>query len=327
MPWEMAERARTHRRWSEKNSGTINKAAGRAMRLWENPGIIESHAFLIWLDVEEYVESDPEKKVMFLRTVRDARCVPMEEAHAMYDDAFSKMQGPSGEGSLSGPEALEIALGHRPGLLRISTIDECPFGRRGPFFNTMPVDFDEKFAKAMEEQLPADGDWLKSLRDELAIGINAWKPAARQATFKGWAIKQQPHFAAAGMHALNLRKQPNRTVQDAETDVFVIFLNCHEEVISPVRRLSKFIHTVRKALAVPANEVDERYACVLETFEYVPPLSPGERRIQILVVDDNPDDGSQHVFVVPSQGIITPRNIVPSFDPEWLSILKENARS
>ncbi|KAF7972991.1 hypothetical protein HWV62_16480 [Athelia sp. TMB] len=323
MPWQMAERAKTHRRWSEKNAGIINHAATLSMKLWENTEIVATHAFLVWLNVEEYVESDKEEKILFSRTVRDAKCVPMDQVHAMYDSTFAIMQPSARDGSISGYQALETAFAHRPGLLRITTIDECPFGVRTPFFNMMPVDFDKKSFEAMRDQMPLDGDWLKLFKARIAAEGTAWKPPVRQAALQGWIDKQQSHLITASLHALNLRKQPKRI----ETDVLVVLLNCREEVVSAVRRLSNFTHSVHKAYAVPIGELNERYAGALEILSGTPHLKPGQCFVRILVVDDNPDDDDQLVILAPNHGAIASGRVMPSFDPEWLSIFKENTRT
>ncbi|KAF7973335.1 hypothetical protein HWV62_14388 [Athelia sp. TMB] len=318
----MAERAKTHRRWSEKHAGLIMQAAAQAMKLWESTDLVASDVFLVFLDVDEYVESNQERKIMFLRTIKEAKCVPIAEVHAMYDGVFKKIQASAIDGSLSGHDALEAALSHRSGLLRMVIIDECPFGLRTPFFDMMPADIDGQSFHLARDQLPADGDWLRLFREQVALDDNAWKTAARQEAFHRWIDKEQVHAINASLHAMNLRKEPNRT----DTDVFVISLNCREEVISAAGQISTFVHTVRKAYAVPAEEVDNKYAIALESFAGASPRKAGERHLRMLIVDDNSGHNNQ-MFVSPSLYAIPSDRVIPSFDPEWLSILKENARS
>lgn len=363
MPWEMAQRAKTHRRWSEKFTGPIQHTALMAMKLWENKEALgqyfnhiaindsaqnshrklftETTAFLVYLDVEEYVESDKERKIIFLRTIKEARCVPMTRVHAMYDDLFALTQASAIEsgGSISGYDALEHAIAPRPGLLRIAIIDECPFRIRTPFFNMLPTEFNEKASDFAHSELPQDSDYLNVLKEQVALDDNSWKPPARQEACHRWIEKVQSHFIDASIHALNLRKQPNYTGRynvsyyselcsnsQLDTHVVVIDINCREEVISAVRRLSNFVHSVRKAYAIPADEVDEKYAMALESFNSAPPLKTGERYLRMLVVDDD-SEGNNYLFIAPSLYTIHPGRLIPSFDPEWLSILKENVQS
>ena len=184
-----------------------------------------SHAFLVWLNVEEYVESEAEKKIRFLRTVRDARSVPMDEVHAMYDNAFAMMQSYNRDSSakisaydsLSAYQALERAFGDRPGLLRIATIDEYPSCWSTPLFNLMPTDLDAEWCGMIKTQKPSGHeDWLNVFKARIASEEFAWKTASREAALKGWIHKQGPNIVGASMHALNLRKQPERIGQYAQ---------------------------------------------------------------------------------------------------------------
>ena len=164
---------------------------------------------------------------MFLRTIKEAKCVPLDEIHAMYDGVFKKIQASAIDGSVSGHDALEAALSHRPGLLRMAIVDECPFGLRTPFFNMMPADIDGQSFELARDQLPADGDWLKLFRAQVALDDNAWKPAARQEAFHRWIDKQQLHAINASLHAMNLRKEPNRTGQHKYLHCSELHINCH----------------------------------------------------------------------------------------------------
>lgn len=167
--------------------------------------------FLVYLDVEEYIESDKERKILFLRTIKEAKCVPLAKVHAMYDKLFGTTQASAIDGSSSGYDALEEALAPRPGLLRIATMDECPFGLRTPFFNMLPTEIDDKYIELARSQTPLDGDWLKAFRKEISRWDNEWKPPIRETAFHGWIAKEQHHCINASMHAMDLRKQPNRT--------------------------------------------------------------------------------------------------------------------
>lgn len=111
-----------------------------------------------------------------------------------------------------------------------------------------------------------------------------------------------------------------------DTDIFVIMLSCREEVVSAVRCLSNFVHSVRKAYAIPVEEVDPQYASAVQAFDGMPPLKTGERHLRMLIVDDNSKEDTR-VYVSPSMYTIPPGRAIPSFDPEWLSIFKENARA
>lgn len=175
--------------------------------------LTEHTVFLVYLDVEEYVESVQERKIMFLRKIKAAKSISTAEVHAMYDHLFATMQTSVKEGSISAYDSLEDALAHRPGLLRIVVIDECPLGIRTPFFNMLPTDFDEESLDAPRAQMPADGDWLKLLKKRIEMVNNAWKEPVRKAAYQHWLDKNHAYIVLAGIHALNLRKQPNRTGQ------------------------------------------------------------------------------------------------------------------
>ncbi|KAF7974958.1 hypothetical protein HWV62_10683 [Athelia sp. TMB] len=319
--WQAAERIRTLRKWTEEHGTEIIHAAGQALRLWESLDLIANTAFLVYLNVEEYVESDAERKIVFLRTVRDAKCVPMVEVHAKYDSLFAKMPV-AARNAMTGYEALEEAFNRRPGMLRIATIDECPLGSRGPYLTTLPAVVDAQGPSLIRAQMPLDGDWLKQLRQRLAASDNASKLAAKKAAFLRWSDteKIQRHIRDAGVHALDLRKQPSR----ADVDVFFVSLDCQEEIVSAIRRLSNFSFTVRKAYAIPANQLDEKSANVLEMLPGATSPEAGERLLRVLLVEDNSEDFP--TILAPLEFVIPAKKIFPSFDPEWLSILKENAR-
>lgn len=69
--------------------------------------------------------------------------------------------------------------------------------------------------------------------------------------------------------------------------------------------------------------MEEKYAIALESFNSAPPLKKGERYLRMLVVDDD-SQGNNYLFIAPSLYTIHRGRLIPSFDPEWLSILKEN---
>ncbi|KAF7968993.1 hypothetical protein HWV62_28726 [Athelia sp. TMB] len=278
-------------------------------------------AFLIYLDVEEHVKSYAERKIIFVRTVRNARCVPMTEVHRLYDSLFAEMPV-AARNAMTGYEALEEAFDRRPGMLRIATIDDCPFGSRGPYLITLPAVIDAPTISLIHAEMPSDGNWLKQFRQRLAASDNAAMLVTRKATFLRWGdtAKIQRHIQDAGVHALNLRKQPSR----ADTDVFVIYLNAGEELVSTALRLSRFLFTVRKAYAIPANQLDEKSASVLEMLPSARSLEAGERRLRVLLVDDCLDVFP--TFIAPFEFVIPAKKLFLAYDPEWLSILKENAR-
>ena len=94
--------------------------------------------------------------------------------------------------------------------------------------------------------------------------------------------------------------------------------------MSAIRRLSKFHYTVRKARAIQASEVDEKFAMALGQFSTDVVLQSGERLLRVLVVDESSDEFP--LDFAPVSFIIAAGRIFPSFNPEWLSIFKENAR-
>lgn len=109
-----------------------------------------------------------------------------------------------------------------------------------------------------------------------------------------------------------------------DTDVFFVSLDCQEEIVSAIRRLSNFSFTVRKAYAIPANQLDEKSAGVLKMLPGAASPEAGQRLLRVLLVEDN-SEGFPTIFS-PLEFVIPAKKIFPSFDPEWLSILKENAR-
>ncbi|KAF7969770.1 hypothetical protein HWV62_26074 [Athelia sp. TMB] len=225
---------------------------------------------------------------------------------------------------MTGREALEAAFAHRPGMLRVAVIDECALGTRMPFFAMIPaiLRLDEDSLERERALMPADGDWLKVLRRRLAVGDNERKLAARKKALARWIESEvvQEHVRTAGLHALNLRKQPNRL----DTDVLIVSLNCREEIVSVIQRRSNFYFTVHKARAIPASELDEKFARSLGQFSSNVVLEPGERFLRVLLVDENSDEFPPDFALVSC--IISGERIFPFFNPEWLSIFKENAR-
>ncbi|KAF7968995.1 hypothetical protein HWV62_28730 [Athelia sp. TMB] len=300
-------------------------------------------AFLVYLTVEEHLESEKARKIGFVRTVRAARCVPVAEVHALYDRTFALTQLAVRTGAMTGREALEAAFAHRPGMLRVAVIDECAAGTRMPFFAMIPaiLRLDADSLGRERALMPADGDWLKVLRRRLAVGDNARKLASRKKALARWIESEvvQEHVRTAGLHALNLRKQPNRLGQrrlshiigpylfqqlTLDTDVLIVSLNCREEIVSVIQRRSNFYFTVHKARAVPASELDEKFARSLGQFSTNVVLEPGERFLRVLLVDENSDEFPPDFALVSC--IISGERIFPFFNPEWLSIFKENAR-
>ena len=81
---------------------------------------------------------------------------------------------------------------------------------------------------------------------------------------------------------------------------------------------------MRKAYAIPANELDEKSASVLEVLPGATSLEAGERLLRVLMVEDSSEDFP--TILAPLEFVIPAKKLFPSFDPEWLSILKENAR-
>ncbi|KZP16370.1 hypothetical protein FIBSPDRAFT_958094 [Athelia psychrophila] len=323
----MAERGRTHLKWSSTNGEAIMYAAAQATKLWENLEAIDHTVFLVYLHVEEYGESDQEQKIMFLRSIKAAKSIPTSEFHAMYDHVYAD---PVKEGSVSAHDAIEQMLAHRPGLLRIVVIDECPLDTRDPFFNSIHVQFGGAALDGARSDMLVDGDWLRLLKKRIDWVENAWKRPIRRAACQYWVEKNQVHIVYAGIHALNLRKQPHRT----DTDIFLVLLDCHEETVSSVRRSTKFVHSVRKAGAIPADEVNKKYYTAADeiTASSAVPLKIGERLLHIVVVDDDggvDDDAKRPVYTYTSPIVYTiPQGaVLPLFEPGWLSKFKKIARS
>ncbi|KZP16371.1 hypothetical protein FIBSPDRAFT_1047597 [Athelia psychrophila] len=263
---------------------------------------------------------------MFLRTIKVAKSIPTTEVHAMYDHIFAKMQTSVVEVSVSAYDALEAALAPRPGLLRIVVIDECPLSIRTAFFNMLPTDFDEELLDATRAQMPADGDWLELLKERIAGVENAWKQPVRLAAYQHWIDKNESHIVVASVDALNLQKHLNR----ADTNMFVVIVHCREEAVSSGWRSSKFIYSMGKACAIPADIVYKKYPSATDGIAasrappLAPPLNIGERYIQILVVDDG--DQTRDVFI-PFVSTIPRGVVLPPFEPGWLSKFKEITRS
>ncbi|KZP17970.1 hypothetical protein FIBSPDRAFT_1046520 [Athelia psychrophila] len=316
MPWKMAERLKTQRKWSDKHWSSIGYAAMQAMRLWENREVIENTVFLVYLDVEEYVESEQGQKILFLRSIKEAKCLPIAQVHAIYEGILAKMKPSVIDGSVSAYDGLENTLSHRPGLIRIMVIDECPRDTRSPFFTMLPTDFDDQSFDQPHSQMPTDGDWLRLLKKQISRLENAWKQPIKYAAFQDWIHQNQVSIINAGWHALNLRKQPNR----ADTDVFLVILKYREEVVSPFRRSSSFFHSVGNAYAMTDDEVNKKYPAALGAIAAgADPLEIGERLMRVIVVVERSDEDNLPMIIAPNAHTI-PRGIVPpSFDPGWLA--------
>ncbi|KZP16374.1 hypothetical protein FIBSPDRAFT_62751 [Athelia psychrophila] len=265
---------------------------------------------------------------MFLRSIKSAKSIPTAEFHAMYDHVYADSVK---EGSVSAHDAIEHVLAHRPGLVRIVVIDECPLDSRDPFFKSIPVQFEEAGLDGARSDMLADGDWLRLLKKRIDWVENAWKRPIRRAACQYWVDKNQAHIVYAGIHALNLRKQPYRT----DTDVFLVLLDCHEEAVSSsVRRSTKFVHSVRNACAIPAGEVNKKYYAPADEIAAggAFPLKIGERLLHIVVVDDdgvvNDDDPMPvDIRTVRINSTIPRRTVLPLFEPGWFAKFKKIARS
>ncbi|KZP16373.1 hypothetical protein FIBSPDRAFT_62699 [Athelia psychrophila] len=324
----MAERGRTHRKWVNTNADAIIQAAAQAMKLWENLEAVDHTVFLVYLHVEEHVESDRERKIMFLRSIETAESVPTATVHTMYDYICASSVK---EGSVSAHDALEHVLAHRPGLLRIAVIDECPFNTRDPFFKSIPVQLEETSLDGARSDMLADGDWLKLLKKRIDWVENAWKQPIRRAAYLHWIDKNQEHILCAGIHALKLQKQPNRI----DTDIFLVAVDSREEVVSSVWRSTKFFFSVGKACAIPADIVNKKYpdpAATDVAATTAVPLKIGEQLLRILVVDDMgvADSNAKmpvNTHISPITHTLPQRIVLPLFEPGWLSQFKKNARS
>lgn len=111
-------------------------------------------------------------------------------------------------------------------------------------------------------------------------------------------------------------------------------VDCHEEVVSLIRRSTKYFYSVGKACAIPADEVSKKYpsaADVIAACRTVP-LKIGERLLQIVAVDDDGlvDEDDQMpvcIQISPFTNIIPRGTVLPPFKTGWLSKLKEITQS
>lgn len=178
----------------------------------------DTHVFLVYVDVEEKVVSEAQHIVKFTRSVREAHSAPIADVHAMYDDIFAITQASVSLGE-SGYEALERALAHRPGLLRMMVVDDSLDSdiRRTPFFSMHPVELsdDPNVMSYAESEMLSDADWLSRLRKVITIGDGSWKVTARQKVFSGWYAKHERACIYAMIHAMNLQSHPDRASEFA----------------------------------------------------------------------------------------------------------------
>lgn len=101
-------------------------------------------------------------------------------------------------------------------------------------------------------------------------------------------------------------------------------------MVSPFRQSSNFVLSVGSAYAITAEEVEKKYPSAMGAIAgVVPPLKPGERLMKFLLVNDNLDGDTEVPIMVAPNAYVIPRerfSFMPSFDPEWLSKLKEDTR-
>lgn len=158
---------------------------------------------MVYIDVEEHVESETEKNIVFLRTIRDAVSVTLADVHTMYDHQFAAID-PS---KASGHEALERSLAPHPGFLRMMVVDDGQSDIRPPFLCPLPVELPETISMVHSLGM-LDTDWLSHLKETIAV---EWKVVARQEVFKDWFAKHERACIYAGIHAIDLNNHPGRT--------------------------------------------------------------------------------------------------------------------
>lgn len=177
--------------------------------------------FVVYLEVEEQVESEKRQKIKFRRSIKTAECVPMTEILVKFETIFGSKPQPSAiDGAALNRYALARSfIGLGDGILRIAIVDKCPLGSRSAFFDGFPTEYNELASELARAQMPPDGDWLKHFKEQVDLYSNndAWKGPVRQKTFQAWVNKHQNRCISAGMHALDLRKQPS---QNGEWDLY-----------------------------------------------------------------------------------------------------------
>jgi hypothetical protein len=287
------------------------------LKIWENKERIDTHVFLVYIDVEELVESETDKKIWFLRTIREARSVTLADVHAMYDQQFSSIQDANGSHE-SGYEALERTLAHRPGLMRMMVVDDGQSNIRLPWICPLPVEVPGETMAFAQSLAESHNDWLFQLRERIAM---EWKVTSRHQVFQGWFAKHERACIYACFHAIDLNNHPGRP----ESHVVMIFLDTDEQVLSEIQQRIIVRHTVQKAFSIPREEVDEHFVSALDQLDRQFPSLPHERRVRMLICAKNSADAAGW-SVHPTGWNISPFvSNWPPYDPEWFPVFQRRA--
>jgi hypothetical protein len=113
----------------------------------------ETHVFLVYVTAFHPIAALVAGKVKFAFSVKEARCVTVEEVHEMFDWRFP-----------NGYEAMERTLAPRTGMLKTLVVDQgLPFPLD---LYTLPADICDDVDDA-----PWNSNWMKVLRltDEVAL--------------------------------------------------------------------------------------------------------------------------------------------------------------
>jgi len=309
-PWDIRARIKTHRKWCYHHIHRFTNAALQALKVWEDRQRIDTHVFLVYIDVEEYVESEAEKRIMFLRTIREAGGATLADVHAMYDQQFALI-APGESQVQSGHEVLERTLAHRPGLLRMMVVDDGLPGVCVPLICSLPVDIPEEAVSLAV----SDTDWLSKLKESIAV---EWKVTARHQVVQSWFAKHERACIYAGIHAIDLNNHPGRT----ESHVVMVFLDAHEQVLSERQQQINITHTVQTAYSIPREEVDADFVPALDQLDQMFPRVPGEFTVRMLICDKHSMDGGWSSIHPTTWNVSQFVSNWPAYEPEWLSVFQ-----
>jgi len=266
--------------------------------------------FLVHIDVEEYVEYEGKKKILFLRTIRETRVVTLAEVHAMYDEHFAVTQGDV----QSGHEALIRHL-HITGLLRMLVVDDGQSDMRPPLVCVLPVEL----PTTMLAELPAmsDADCLLRLQKKIT-DWEEWKVRARQRELNAWYAKHERACIYAAIHAIDLNNNPDRI----ESHVLMVMLDTRMQVLSEIQQHITVTFTVQNAYSIPEEKVDAQF---LPALHQLVPVD-GERTVRILICGKHASDHGGW-FVCHAVHFNAGPFVAswPPYQPEWLSIFQRRA--
>lgn len=171
--------------------------------------MIDEHVLVVELNVVETVISEPDRKVVFLRTIKNARRVrPKEICDFFEENSITRFHG------ASGLRALEGMLAPRPGLMRIVVIDDTEPILRSPLWCPLAVEITDEHISQLYNIVSSeekDGDWFSTLAARVCRTDNAWKNPIRTEAVRDWWSKNESDCVLASVHALGVKAHPERS--------------------------------------------------------------------------------------------------------------------